>query len=145
MTVTSDDNKRLARRALSELYEKGDPELAEELVHPDFVDHAPAHPELPTGPDSVKQVVRSLRTAFGSLRFEVEDEIAEGDKVVQLATMSGRHTGPLMGHEPTGREFAVRHVYIWRIADGKIVEHWGSRDDLGLLAQLGLLPTGQGP
>ena len=57
--------------------------------------------------------------------------------------MSGRQTGPLMGREATGREFAVRHIYIWRIADDKIVEHWGSRDDLGLLGQLGLLPSGE--
>jgi predicted ester cyclase len=135
-----DHNKRLARRALREIYTMGDLELADELIHPDFVDHEPAHPEHPTGPESVKQTVRSLHAAFGGLRFEVEDEIAEGDKVVQLATMSGRQRGPLMGREPTGKEFAVRHVYIWRIADGRIVEHWGSRDDLGLLGQLGLLP-----
>ncbi len=89
--------------------------------------------------------MRHLHATFGGLRFEVEDEIAEGDKVVQLATMSGRHTGPLMGHEPTGREFAVRHVHIWRIADDKIVEHWGSRDDLGMLGQLGLLPAAEEP
>jgi predicted ester cyclase len=68
----------------------------------------------------------------------VQDEIAEGDKVVQRVIMSGRHTGSLMGREPTGKEFAVRHTYIWRIAEDKIVEHWGSRDDLGLLRQLGL-------
>ena len=70
-------------------------------------------------------------------------EIAAGDKVVQLVVMSGRHAGPLMGREPTGKKFAVRHIYIWRIADDKIVDHWGSRDDLGLLAQLELieLPT----
>ena len=80
---------------------------------------------------------------FGDLRFEVRDEIAEGDKVVQLVTMSGRHTGPLMGREPTDRTFAVRHIYIWRIADGKIADHWGSRDDLGLLGQLGLLPISE--
>jgi predicted ester cyclase len=87
--------------------------------------------------------VRRLHATFGGLRFEVEDEIAEGDKVVQLATMSGRHTGPLIGREPTGRKFAVRHIYIWRIADDKVVEHWGSRDDLGLLGQLCLLPIGE--
>jgi predicted ester cyclase len=85
--------------------------------------------------------VERLRSSFGDLRFEVEDEIAEGDRVVQRVVMSGRHTGPLMGAEPTGREFAVRHVYIWRIADDRIVEHWGIRDDLGLLGQLGLLPA----
>ena len=141
----SEHNKRLARRALQEIYAKGDLELADDLIHPDFLDHEPAHPERPTGPESVKQTVRSLRSTFGGLRFEVEDEIAEGDKVVQRVVMSGRHTGPLIGREPTGKEFAVRHTYIWRIADDKIVEHWGSRDDLGLLAQLGLLPIGEEP
>lgn len=80
--------------------------------------------------------MRHLHRAFGELRFEVEDEIAEGDRVVQLVTMSGRHTGPLLGREPRGRAFAVRHVSIWRVADGRIAAHWGSRDDLGLLAQL---------
>ncbi len=140
--MVSEDNKRLVRRALEEIYAKGDLELANELVHPDFVDHEPAHPQQPTGPESVRQTVRRLHGAFGELRFEVEDEIAEGDKVVQLVTMSGRHTGPLMGREPTDKAFAVRHIYIWRIADGKIADHWGSRDDLGQLGQLGLLPLG---
>jgi predicted ester cyclase len=136
----SEHSKRLARRALEEIYAKGDLDLADELIHPDFVDHDPAHPEQPSGPESVKQTVEHLHSAFGGLRFEVEDEIAEGDKVVQLVIMSGRHTGPLMGREPTDREFAVRHTNIWRIADGKIADHWGTRDDLGLLGQLGLLP-----
>ena len=86
--------------------------------------------------------MRSLHRAFGELHFEAEDEIAEGDKVVQLVTMSGRHTGPLMGREPTQRAFSVRHISIWRVADGRIIEHGGSRDDLGLLGQLGLLGAG---
>jgi predicted ester cyclase len=141
----SEDNKRLVGRALEEIYAKGDIELADDLIHPDFVDHEPAHPEHPVGPESVKQTARSLNSAFGELRFEVEDELAEGDKVFQLVTMSGRHKGPLMGREPTGKPFAVRHMYLWRIADGKIAEHWGSRDDLGLLGQLGLLPIGAEP
>jgi len=135
----SDENKWLARRALEEIYAAGKVDLADELVHPEFVDHAPNHPDLPTGPESVKETVRSLQSAFGGLRFEIEDELAEGDKVMQRVTMSGRHAGRLLGREPTGREFAVRHVYIWRIADGQLAEHWGSRDDLGLLQQLGLL------
>jgi predicted ester cyclase len=142
--VVSADNKQLVRRALEEIYTKGNLELANQLIHPDFVDHEPAHAELPAGPESVKQTVRSLQSAFGELGFEVLDEIAEGDKVVQLVTMSGRQTGPLIGREPTGKAFAVRHIYIWRIADGKIAEHWGSRDDLGLLGQLGLFPSGAG-
>jgi predicted ester cyclase len=140
--ASTDDNKRLVRRALEEIYTNGDLELADELIHADYADHEPAHPDRPGGPESVKETVRSLHGSFGELRFEVEDEMAEGDKVFQLATMSGRHTGPLMGHEPTGKAFAVRHMYLWRIADGRIAEHWGTRDDFGMLAQLGLMPTG---
>ena len=139
-----EDNKRLVRRALKEVYENGTLELADELVHPTFVDHEPAHADEFTGPESAKRTAARLLDAFGGLRFDVEDEIAEGDKVVQLVTMSGTHAGPLLGREPSGRAFAVRHVYIWRIADGKIAEHWGSRDDLGLLQQIGLLRPPEG-
>jgi predicted ester cyclase len=139
VAAAADPNRRLVRRALQEIYANGDLDLVDELIHPDFVDHEPAHPDQPTGPESVRQTVRQLHGAFGDLRFDVQDEIAEGDRVVQLVTMSGRHTGSLMGREPTGREFAVRHVYIWRIEGGRIAEHWGGRDDLGLLGQLGLL------
>jgi predicted ester cyclase len=141
--VSEGDNKRLVRRALDEIYTKGDLDLADELIHPDFVDHDSEQAAQPTGPENVRRTVRHLHGMFGDLRFEVRDEIAEGDKVVQLVTMSGRHTGPLMGREPTDRTFAVRHIYIWRIADGKIADHWGSRDDLGLLGQLGLLPISE--
>lgn len=138
MAPTPQELKRLARRALEEIYAQGNLELADELVHPDFQDHEPAHPERPDGPEGVKQTVKSLHSTFRDLRFDLEEEIAEGDKVVQRVVMSGRHAGPLMGREPTGKKFAVRHIYIWRIADDKIVDHWGSRDDLGLLTQLEL-------
>jgi predicted ester cyclase len=141
----SEASKRLARRALEEIYARGDLALADELIHPEFADHEPAHPGGPRGPESVKATVRHLRRMFGDLHFEIDDEIAEGDRVVQRVTMRGRHTGPLLGRAPTGKAFAVRHVYIWRVADGKLADHWGSRDDLGLLAQLELLPGGEEP
>ena len=72
------DNTRLIRRALDAIYTRGDLELADELVHPDFIDHERAHPEQPSGPEGVKQTVRHLQGMFGGLRFEIEDEIAEG-------------------------------------------------------------------
>lgn len=133
-----EDTKELARRALEGIYGQGDLDLADELIHPEFVDHDDTNPSDTLGPESVKQTVGRLRTLFDP-QFEVHDEIADGDKVVQRVTMRGRHVGPLMGSEPTGREFAVQHVYIWRITEGRIIEHWGSRDDLGLLDQLELL------
>ena len=98
----SEDNKQLARRALEEIYSKGDLEVVDELVHPEFADHEPEHPDLRSGPDAVRQTVKRLRETFSDLRFEVHQEVAEGDLVVQLVTMSGRHTGPMMGRPPTG-------------------------------------------
>jgi len=136
----SDENKRLARRALEEIYAKGDLDMLDELVHPEFLNHEPAHPDLPIGPESVRQTVEGLHGTFSDLRFEVHQEIAEGDRVVQLVTMSGRQTGPMMGRPPTGKAFSARHTHIWRVADGRLAEHWGVRDDLRLLEQLGLFP-----
>jgi predicted ester cyclase len=138
----SEENTRLARRALEEIYSKGNLEPMDELIHPEFRDHEPSHPDLPIGPEAVSQTVERLHETFSELRFEVHQEVAEGDRVVQLVTMSGRQTGPMMGSPPTGREFAVRHTYWWRVADGRLAEHWGVRDDLGLLTQLGLFPGG---
>jgi steroid delta-isomerase-like uncharacterized protein len=136
----SEENKLLARRALEEIYSKGDLDAVGELVHAEFLNREPAHPDLPVGPDSVRQTVAGLHTTFSDLRFEVHQEVAEGDRVVQLVTMSGRQTGPIMGRPPTGKEFSARQIHIWRVADGRLAEHWGVRDDLGLLTQLGLFP-----
>jgi predicted ester cyclase len=132
----SEANKRLTERALMEIYGAGKLALADELIHPDFVATDPSHPGGPTGPESVKQTAARLRAAFGPLGFEIHEAVAEDDRVVQRVTMSGSQGG---------RDFAVQHVYGWRIADGRIVEHWGSRDDLGLLRQLGRLPDGWDP
>jgi predicted ester cyclase len=73
------------------------------------------------------------------MRFDVEDEIAEGDKVVARVTMHGRHVGEFLNKPPTGVEFATKQIHIWRLEDGKVIEHWSVRDDLGQALQLGLL------
>ncbi len=73
------------------------------------------------------------------MRFEIEDEITEGDKVVARVVMHGRHVGEFLGKEPTGNEFATKQIHIWRLEDGKMIEHWSVRDDLGQALQLGLL------
>jgi predicted ester cyclase len=73
------------------------------------------------------------------MRFEIHDEICEGDKVVARVTMHGRQVGEFLGQAPTGREFATKQIHIWRIEDGKVIEHWSVRDDLGQALELGLL------
>jgi predicted ester cyclase len=134
----SDANKRIARRLLEELFERGDLAAADELVHPDFVNHE-APPDNPQGPDGLKETVTWLRGLWGPMRAEIEDEIAADDKVVARVTMHGRHLGEFLGKPPTGKEFAVEQIHIWRIADGQVIEHWSVRDDLGQALQLGLL------
>jgi predicted ester cyclase len=73
------------------------------------------------------------------MRFEIEDEIVEGDKVVARVTMHGHHVGKFLGKEPTGKEFDTKQIHIWRLEDGGVIEHWSVRDDLGQALQLGLL------
>ena len=81
-----------------------------------------------------------LRTAFPDLHFEIEELVAEGDVVAGRLTMSGTHEGPLMGTPPTGRSVRQEHMHFVRFEDGKAVEHWGVRDDLVMMQQLGLMP-----
>jgi predicted ester cyclase len=73
------------------------------------------------------------------MRAEIEDEICEGDKVVARVTMHGRHLGEFLG-KPTDKEFAVKQIHIWLVENGKVIEHWSVRDDLGQALQLGLIP-----
>jgi len=138
----SDDNKRLARRLL-EIIETGELESADEIISPEFRDH-PADGDSPSasaaGPEAFKQIAMRLRTAFAQLHYEEQDAIAEGDKVVLRTVMRGRHEGKFGPFPPTGRSFAQQQTHTWRIADGKVADHWATRDDLGLLRQLGFLP-----
>jgi predicted ester cyclase len=136
--MSSEENKRVARQVLEELFEKGNLEAADELIHPDFVNHE-ATPNNPQGPDGLRETVSWLRGLWGPMRAEIEDEICEGDKVVARLTMHGRHLGEFLGRPPSGKEFAAEHIHIWRLEDGKVIEHWSVRDDLGQALQLGLI------
>ena len=76
---------------------------------------------------------------WGDIRADIEDEICEGDKVVARVTMHGHHEGEFLGKPPTGKEYAVQQIHIYRFEDGRVIEHWGCRDDLGQALQLGLI------
>jgi predicted ester cyclase len=73
------------------------------------------------------------------MHADIEDELCEGDKVVARVTMHGRHVGEFLGKPPTGKKFAAEQIHIWRVMDGKVIEHWSVRDDLGQALQLGLI------
>jgi predicted ester cyclase len=134
----SEANKRITRGVLEELFQKGNLEAAEELIHPEFINHE-APPDNPQGPEGLKETVSWLRGIWGPMRAEIEDEICEEDKVVARVTIHGHHVGDFLGKPPTGKEFAVEQIHIWRIEDGRVIEHWSARDDLGHALQLGLI------
>jgi predicted ester cyclase len=136
--MSSEENKRIARRVLEELFEEGNLDAADELIHPEFVNHE-APPDNPQGPEGLKETVNWLRGLWGPMHADIEDEVCEGDKVVARVTMHGRHVGEFLGKPPTGKEFAAEHIHIWRFKDGKVIEHWSVRDDLGQALQLGLI------
>jgi predicted ester cyclase len=131
-------NIETTRRVLEELFDKGNFDVLDELIHPDFVNHE-APSDNPQGPEGLKETVTWLHGLWGPMRAEIEDEICEGDKVVARVTMHGRHLGEFLGKAPTGKEYAVEHIHIWRLEEGRVIEHWSVRDDLGQALQLGLI------
>ena len=140
----SEENKAIARRLFGEGINEGNLSVADELVAPDFINHNPARGATPDR-EGLKQYVTMLRSAFPDLHGTIEDQIAEGDKVVLRMTFRGTHRGKLMGIPPTGKELAVIAIGIFRFAGGKIVERWAITDELGMMQQLGVIPTpGQG-
>src|SRR5919201_2907389 len=117
--MSSAESKRIPAKILEELFEKGHLDAADELIHPDFVNHE-APPDNPQGREGLKETITWLHGLWGPMHADIEDEICEADKVVARVTMHGRHVGEFLGREPTDKEFAVEHIHIWRLADGKV-------------------------
>lgn len=137
--MSTNENKQKLRRILEEFHSEGKLHLADEIVSPDYIAHG--IPGQPPGPEGLKQGSAWLHAAFPDLRFMVEDQIAEGEKVVTRWTLRGTHRGEFLGIAPTGKLVTITGVSIWRFADGKGVEAWVEMDWLGLLQQLGVFPS----
>lgn len=134
-----DDLKGKARRIWEEVFPAGDAAALAKLVAPDSFDHQ-ARQDEPQGLQGAVQTMHWLRRVFSDQRWEINQVVGEGDTVVVYATHRARHTGDLMGIPATGREVAYEYVHIVRFESGKVVEHWGVRDDMTLMRQLGVLP-----
>jgi steroid delta-isomerase-like uncharacterized protein len=137
----SEQNKALAARIPLEAFNQGRVEVLDEVIAPDGVDHAAMPPGLPPGREGVKALVGALRTAFPDLKITIDQQIAEGDLVVTHSTTSGTMQGDFAGMPASGKHATWEDVHITRIADGKVVEHWSVSDQLGMLQQLGFMPT----
>ncbi len=142
--MSVEENKAIVRRHYEELWAKGNLDVADEIYSTDCVGQYANYP-LQTGyPESEKQIVLRDTTVITDNRIEVVDQIGEGDKVVTRWSARGRHTGTTddMPHVvPTGNEVEVTGVHIHRLRDGKIVEVWAVDDLLGLMQQIGVIPS----
>jgi steroid delta-isomerase-like uncharacterized protein len=136
--MSSEANKAIVARFYETALNTGDVTVLDQLATPDYEEHDPL-PGQGTGREGLRDRVRMIVDAFGQ-RFTVEDMIAEGDRVVARWTGSGTHVGGFMGIPATGRSFTISGIDIYRMADGKMAEHWHVVDQLALLGQLGLLP-----
>jgi steroid delta-isomerase-like uncharacterized protein len=131
--------KAIAARFFDEVWNRHDVNAIDDLFAPDFVDHYLSIPRT-ADRDGFKQECSVYLTAFPDTSLTIEDQIAEGDRVVSRVVFRGTHTGPFGPVLSTGRAFEVTGCIILRIAGGLIVERWGNIDDLGALRQLGLVP-----
>jgi steroid delta-isomerase-like uncharacterized protein len=144
--VASEQNKELYRRFIEECFTGGNLDLIDEMVAADGVDHQ-APPGTAQGPEGLKQFLSMFRSAFPDLQATVDQVIAEGDTIAARFTMSGTHQGEFFGIPPTGKRMEITGIDVVRFENGKMVEHWGNQDDLGMMQQLGVIPMpggGQG-
>jgi predicted ester cyclase len=140
VTMSTEVNKASVRRFYDEVFNKKNRAVIDEFIAPNHVDHA-APPGMPAGLAGAKQLLGMYLTAFPDFHLTVEDMIAEGDRVVARFTMRGTQQGVFMDIPPTGKQVTVTAIDINRIAGGKSIEHWLEMDTLGLLQQLGVVPT----
>ena len=127
-----------ATEKFGELVNGGRFDAFPEVVAPDCHDHDPA-PGQHMGPEGYQMFFTQLRSAFPDMQVEVKKLVAEGDSVAFAYTLTGTHQGDFNGHKPTGKAIKVRGMQIGRFVDGKMVERWGSSDELGILKQIGAI------
>ena len=139
--MTPDELKALVRRFYAAIGgdAAADEATVDALLHADYLDHDPA-PGLPPGREGARWFFAAMRAAFAPWQVIPEELIAEGDKVAARVLVRGTHQGAFLGLAPTGRAIAFTGIEILRLAEGQIVERWGTYDRLGWFQQLGLLP-----
>jgi len=136
--VSLDENKAIVRRFVDEIFVQGRPETIDALLADDFVAHtwpSTGHPK-----DDLKRATERAHGALTNPRFTIDDMIAEGDRVAVRLTSGATQTGPFMGMPPSGKSYEISEIHIFRLRDGKVIEHWHQFDQLGMMKQLGAMP-----
>jgi serine phosphatase RsbU (regulator of sigma subunit) len=132
-SVSTEENRAIFRRYIEEVWNQTNLEVVDEIFDR-YISHQPDGSTLERGPEDVKRFVGEFRSAFPDLRLSIDDQIAEGDKVMIRETARGTHQGELRGMAPTGEEMEIKGIAIFRFSSqGKVVESWDSYDQLSLM------------
>ena len=133
--MSVEENIAATRRLIAEGFTGGNLAICDELISPEMVEHQRGSK---AGIEGTKDTIRTLRSSFSDFELTIVDVIASDDMVWIRNRARGLNTGNVLGRPATGRSFEITVIDVIRFADGKIVEHWGVPDQLGMLIQLGL-------
>lgn len=139
VNTSTEVNKALVQQML-ELLVRGDLNTVDQVVAPNWVNHDPSLPPL-QGYEGFKQLSMIFRSALPDEHIEIEDMLAEGDKVATRFRLRGTNTGSFQGMPPTGRAIDITATGIFRVVDGRGTDNWVNVDSLGLMQQLGVVPA----
>jgi steroid delta-isomerase-like uncharacterized protein len=131
--MTTEENKALVRRFITEIFEQGRLEAVDKLGADDFIGHSWGNADK----EGLKAAMARVGQGLTDAKFNIEDVIAEGDLVAVRLTASARHVGDFMGMAASGRSYEIGEIHIFRVRDGKVSEHWHQFDTAGLMKQLG--------
>lgn len=141
--TTVDDNKAIIGRFIDEIFVRGRTESVDELLADDFVGHT--WPSTGDPRADLKAAVGRISKGLSDPRFLVEDMIGEGDQVAVRLTAEATQTGELMGMPASGKRYSIGEIHIFRLRDGKVVEHWHQFDQMKMMRQLGAMPGPAAP
>ena len=147
----SEANKEMVRRHFEEIWNRREVAADDELLAQDYLEHAvvpfgQAEPGSVNGPAVMRQTAQWLLSQFPDLQMTIEAMVAEGDTVAVRVLSEGTNPGPLNGVvPPTGKRFAARQSHWFRIENGRLAEHWATREDLVAMLQLGVVQPPSGP
>jgi len=131
-----EQNKEIAHRFIEEVWNQGKLDAVDDIVTNDIIIHVAGRDIK--GIENFKKFILGYRNAFPDIKFIIEEQIAQGDKVVERYAIQGTHQGELQGIPPTGKQIKIASIDITRFLDGKIVERWGEFDSIGMMMQLGM-------
>jgi steroid delta-isomerase-like uncharacterized protein len=137
--MSTQENKALVRRFIEEIFVKGNVAAVGELAAANFTPRS--WPSVGPGRENLKQAVARVSASLSDVRMTIEDMIAEGDRVAVRLTAQARPTGNFMGIPATGKAYTIPEIHIFRVAGGKVAEHWLQADYLGMMQQLGAMPA----